>query len=135
MEISEKITTIRKALKMSQAEFSKPLGVGDKQISAIEKGRVQPSPSVMELLFAKYLVNRVWWESGTPPMFTTTPTAEPLPPASPIIAVINSELERMDEDQHRQVLRVCLDINGEQYALAKHNSHKNRENRIKGGGG
>jgi len=73
MEISEKFALIRKTLRRKQAEFGGLLGVGGKQISAIEKGRVKPSPSVIELLFVKYLVNRTWWETGEGNMFVSPP--------------------------------------------------------------
>lgn len=70
MDTGKKFAAIRKALHLNQAEFAEPLGVGFKQISAIENGRVQPSSSVMELLFLKYLVNRLWWDTGEGEMFT-----------------------------------------------------------------
>ena len=70
MTIAEKMHLIRKALHLSQEAFGKPLEVGGKQISAIEKDRVNPSQRVIELLFLKYLVNRNWWEDGIGEMFT-----------------------------------------------------------------
>ena len=73
MDIAEKFIAIRKALHMNQNEFARPLGIGDKHISAIENKRTEASTSVMELMFIKHLVNRVWWETGEGNMFLPTP--------------------------------------------------------------
>lgn len=69
METAEKFRTVRKALGLGQEEFAGPLGVGKKQISAIETGRVQPSDSVMELLFERHRVRREWWKTGEGEVF------------------------------------------------------------------
>jgi len=77
MTTAEKFRAVRKSLGMRQAEFAEPLGVGHKQISAIETGAVGPSDSVMELLFLRHRVSREWWESGDGPMFDEDPPHPP----------------------------------------------------------
>lgn len=73
MDAAQKVKAIRKAKGLSQDKFAEPLGIKGGQISAIEKGRVQPSGSVVELLFARYLVNMAWWERGAGEMFLNRP--------------------------------------------------------------
>lgn len=64
---------------------------------------------------------------------------EPLPDygkratdTDPVLSVVVQELSGMTTDQKRAVLKFCMDINGDQYALAKFSSQENREKRIKG---
>lgn len=79
MKTADKITAIRKALHLNQLQFAEPLGVGDKQISAIENNRANPSTSVLELMFVKYLVSRNWWETGEGEMFIKQGDGQPAP--------------------------------------------------------
>lgn len=94
INISEKFKIIRKALHLSQAEFAKPLKISDKQISAIENGRVETSQSVMELLFSSYLVNRIWWDSGEGEIFVTRDIQ-----AKPIVSEKKEPYKQQEDDR------------------------------------
>lgn len=52
------------------------------------------------------------------------------PEPDPIRLAVNKELDKMDRKQLTQILAQCLEINGEQYDLVKHESRDNRRKRL-----
>lgn len=52
------------------------------------------------------------------------------PESDPIRLAVNKELDKMDRKQLTQILAQCLEINGEQYDLVKHESRDNRRKRL-----
>ena len=67
--MSEKVKSIRKALKLSQRAFGEALGVSRAVINNIECGRVQPRPQFLQLICHIYQVNAHWLETGEGDMF------------------------------------------------------------------
>lgn len=69
MNTNVKIKAIRKALRLTQVEFSAPLRVAGGYISAIESGGKEPSETLITLLRQYYRISDTWWETGEGEMF------------------------------------------------------------------
>ncbi len=67
--LSERIKSIREALKLSQREFGERLGVSRDVISNMEYGRVQPKALFLCHVCQVYHVNAHWLETGEGAMF------------------------------------------------------------------
>jgi len=72
METGDKIIAIRKAAKLNQKDFARPLGVGASYISEIENGNKEPSNTLVSLLRAHYSISGIWWETGEGEIFADT---------------------------------------------------------------
>lgn len=68
----ERLLSIRKALGMTQVEFSKILNSSNGHISDMEKDRKNITESTIELLKLKCNVNENWLRHGTGEMFIKT---------------------------------------------------------------
>jgi len=67
--MNERIKEMRKALKLSQAELGKAIGISDAAVSKIESGINNPSESTIKLICTTYHVKRLWLETGQGTMF------------------------------------------------------------------
>lgn len=71
--MSTKIKAIREALKLSQREFGKKLGVSRDVISNIENNRVAPKELLLRHICELYNVNEYWLYTGNGEMFNDNP--------------------------------------------------------------
>lgn len=71
--LSNRIKTIREALKLSQREFGEKLGVSRDVISNIEYNRVPPKELLLRHICELYNVNQHWLETGEGEMFNGDP--------------------------------------------------------------
>lgn len=69
----ERIKALRKALKLSQKEFGKRLGVSRDVIGNLEYGRADAKDPLLHLICRIYAVNPQWLENGEEPMFLQDP--------------------------------------------------------------
>lgn len=67
--MSNRIKAIREALKLSQREFGKKLGVSRDVISNIEYNRVAPKELLLRHICELYNVNEHWLYTGNGEMF------------------------------------------------------------------
>ena len=67
--INERIRTVRKALNLSQVEFSKTIGFTQTGYSDAERGRNNVSEQLKMMLVNFHNVNRAWLEEGKGEMF------------------------------------------------------------------
>ena len=68
--MKERIRALRIALKLTQEEFGKPIGVGRSSIAKLESGENNPSNQTIELICSKFNVNPEWLKDGADvPMF------------------------------------------------------------------
>lgn len=67
--MNERIIELRKALKMTQTEFGEVLGASRSMIASYESGAVKAPAPVVELICAKFHVNKEWLVSGTGDMY------------------------------------------------------------------
>ena len=71
--LSNRIKSIREALKLSQREFGEKLGVSRDVISNIEYNRVAPKELLLRHICELYDVNEHWLETGEGEMFNDNP--------------------------------------------------------------
>jgi len=71
--ISVRIKAVRKALNISQRDFSKGIFLSHSFYAKIETGTRNPNERVCELICNKYNVNKEWLISGKGGMFSATP--------------------------------------------------------------
>mgnify|MGYP002554305774 FL=1 len=67
--MNDRIKAIRAALKLTQAEFGKRLGLSQNYIWMIERGDRTPSDRTLMDLCREFSVNEVWLREGVGPMF------------------------------------------------------------------
>lgn len=68
--MNDRITELRKALKLTQTEFGKAIGLTASGVSDIENGRRAVQDRHIKLIIAEYpQVSETWLRSGTGPMF------------------------------------------------------------------
>lgn len=67
--MNDRIKAIRAALKLTQAEFGKRLGLSQNYIWMIERGDRTPSYRTLMDLCREFSVNEVWLREGVGPMF------------------------------------------------------------------
>ena len=67
--MNDRIKAIRAALKLTQAEFGKRLGLSQNYIWMIERGDRTPSDRTLMDLCREFSVNEAWLREGVGPMF------------------------------------------------------------------
>ena len=71
MPVNKRIVAVRKAVGMTQAEFSVTLGTSRVNLSNIEIGRTTPTEMFIKMLCTKYKVDEIWLRTGVGEMFST----------------------------------------------------------------
>ena len=69
MEINERVTELRKALKLSQSAFGEAIGVSRDVIKNIDNKLVAPKPLLLQQICKVYNVDPYWLETGDGEMF------------------------------------------------------------------
>jgi transcriptional regulator with XRE-family HTH domain len=69
----DRLRTLRKALKLTQSEFAKRLGLKPSSISLIEVGSNELSEKNIKLLHMVFNVNEAWIRTGEGEMFSSAP--------------------------------------------------------------
>ena len=69
--INARIKTIRKAKRLSQAEFGEAIGLKQGAISRIEQEGIQVTEQNITIICQKFRVRREWLETGEGEMFNT----------------------------------------------------------------
>lgn len=67
--MKERIRQLRRALDLTQQEFSERLGIKRNTIANYETGRNEPTDSVVSLMVKTYKVNENWLRTGEGEMF------------------------------------------------------------------
>ena len=68
-EINERITLVRKTLKLSQTAFGEAVGVSRDVVNNIDNLRVPAKPLLIQQICKTYNVDPYWLETGEGPMF------------------------------------------------------------------
>lgn len=74
--MNERIKELRTALKLTQDEFAKRIGLNRSSIANYETGRKIPSDSIILSICREYNVNEQWLRHDTGDMFIEVPTNE-----------------------------------------------------------
>lgn len=93
MEIFERISILRKTVKLSQDKFGEKLGVSRDVINNIEHNRLsrpEQKEPLYRLICQEFNVNEAWLRTGDGEMF------QELPPENEVAAAISNVLEDMD---------------------------------------
>lgn len=69
LSVAEKLKKVRKALKLNQKDFGKPIGVGQDAISDYENGKHEPSNRIIYSIIKEYSIRSEWWEAEEGQMF------------------------------------------------------------------
>ena len=111
--MNERIKELRKALKMSQEEFGKTVGLSGAGISKIESGDRGVTNQVVFSLCAAYNVSETWLRTGEGEMFRTRSRDEE------IAAFIGSITLRNDpgDDFKRRLIHVLARLSVEDWRL------------------
>ena len=67
--MNRRIFAVRKALDMTQEEFSSALGTSRVNLCKIETGSVTPTEMFIKLICTKYGVDEIWLRTGAGEMF------------------------------------------------------------------
>lgn len=70
MNISERFKKARKALKLTQDDFAKPLGINRSYVASIENGSREPSDTLLKLIEYEHRLSVTWLKAGEGEMFT-----------------------------------------------------------------
>lgn len=69
MDVSERVTLLRKTLKLSQSSFGESIGVSRDVIKNIDNKLVPPKPLLLQQICKMHNVNPRWLETGEGEMF------------------------------------------------------------------
>lgn len=94
--IGEQIRDARKALSLTQKEFSAALGMSENYIWQIEKGQREPSDRTIKDICRIFGVNKIWLRTGVGEPFTPLSRSEEL-------AAIFERMEVGDDAKSRLV--------------------------------
>ncbi len=73
MDFSEKMKLIRCTYNLTQEEFAKNIGISRSNLVNIEKGRVKPTPVLINYLSLAYNIEKRWLQDDTVPMVDNIP--------------------------------------------------------------
>ena len=76
--INHRVRTVREALKLTQREFSKSVGLAQTALSMIETGKNTLTDKVIKLICAEFGVNENWMRSGKGSMLKQSPQLKEL---------------------------------------------------------
>jgi len=105
--IPRRLKELRKALKLTQAQFGEKLGVSRDVIGNIEYSRVNPKPVFLEHVCNIYCVNRNWLLEGFGEMFSEDPPAHSeMNEALRLFHSLNSKLRGYVLSQMRELVKL-----------------------------
>jgi transcriptional regulator with XRE-family HTH domain len=70
---NERLQAVRKAMKLSQRDFSKVILSSQSYLARMEQGKIKINDRIIELVCIKYKVNKAYLKEGKGPMFSTHP--------------------------------------------------------------
>jgi len=71
--LGTQVRDARKALKLTQEEFAKPLGISGAYVSDVEKGKATPSDPILQLMEMHYRISRKKLKTGEGALFIEEP--------------------------------------------------------------
>lgn len=100
--MNNRIKELRKNdLKLTQAEFAKPLEITGSAVSYIESGKATPDGKTINLICSAYNVNREWLETGEGEKFKKSDDA--------LLTKIGSLMANGSETK-KELVRLILDM-------------------------
>jgi transcriptional regulator with XRE-family HTH domain len=111
--MNSRIKQLRNALKMSQEEFGKLLGISKSGVSSVESGLRSVTEKHIKLLLTECNVNEKWLRSGEGEMFVT------LPPEDEYLRAATEISKSEDDEIIRKVIIEYWKLNPEGKKLLK----------------
>lgn len=109
--MNERIKELRKALNLTQQEFSDRLGVKRGTIANYEIGRNPPIDAVITLICREFRVNETWLRTGEGEMFRSVDREKE------IAAFVASVLGDPEKDFQRRFISVLAQLSSDQWEL------------------
>lgn len=109
--MNERIKLVRKALKLSQDEFGKKLGVTRGAITNIELNKTEPKPLFVELICNTFDVNEEWLKTGKGEMFVQKTRSEAI--ADFMVDMLNEE----ETSYKRRFIEMLANLSVEEWQL------------------
>ena len=112
--MNERIKEVRLALKLSQDEFGRRLGVTRGAITNIELNKVEPKPLFTELLCNTFNVNEDWLHTGEGAMFNEVTREER------VAEFVGEALNGKSDSIKRRMISVLSRMNDDDWAAMEH---------------
>ena len=113
--MNSRLYKVRKALKMSQVEFGREIGVSGAAISRIEKGERGLTEQMLKSVCREYHVRREWLTEGTGEMFRWD--------KSDLLARIDALLKTQGESAQR-LFRAFVEMRDDEWAALRRFIHR-----------
>lgn len=127
MTINERIRKLRRHLDLTQKEFAAQIGTTQNSLTGYERGRRNPSGSVVNNICKTFNVNEAWLREGTGDMFT------PAIVSDEISALVDKTLQGVPDNIRQRFLTALAVLSDddlkavERFALALIGGDKNGE--------
>ena len=109
--MNERIKELRKALKLSQDEFGKRLGLTRGAITNIELNKTEPKPLLIDLICREFDVSEEWLRTGESEMFRPLTRSE-------IIADFAADLIKDEPDSFlRRLVEALAKLGPEEWEI------------------
>lgn len=115
MTFSEKLKLIRKTYNLTQAEFAHNIGISRVNLVNIEKGRVNPTPLLINCISFAYNIEKEWLQDDTVMETTIIPTAN----KDDTIDKIMFYYEQLNDEYKKFVLKQIKQLIELQQQIAK----------------
>lgn len=109
MSINDRIKAIRTALKKTQIEFAKAIGLTQSTLSSIEKGDTIVSERNIILVCKEFGVNEEWLRNGNGEMFQSKGN---------LVELLNININKLDE-MDRKIIIEYIKLNPKQREVIK----------------
>jgi transcriptional regulator with XRE-family HTH domain len=110
---NERITLLRKELKLSQTEFGERIGVSRGVIKNIDDKNVIVKPLLIQQICKEYNVNRIWLETGEGEMF------EDISRDEEIALRVGQILSEDDDSFKKQLIGVLTALDDDEWELLR----------------
>jgi transcriptional regulator with XRE-family HTH domain len=104
--VHERIKAVRTTLKLSQRDFSRGIFLEHSSYARIEQGTVKPNERIIELICAKYRVNKTYLKENKGEMFSSAPPDAKLDQLNRIFEELNGHFQEYLIKQAKELLKV-----------------------------
>ena len=120
LTINERITTVRKELKLSQSAFGERIGVSRDVIKNIDNNIVdaETKPLLIQQICKEYNVNRIWLETGEGEMF------EDIERDAEIAMRVGEILAEDDDSFKKQLIGALVALDDDEWELLQKMAEK-----------
>lgn len=107
----ERFKKIRKALKLSQAEFGERIGISRDTVANIEGGRIEIKDVFIKAICREFHVSENWLRTGEGEMFTQ------LDPEDELMEWVGKLMAAQPEDFRRKFVKMLSQLTDDQWKI------------------